>query len=211
MLEPSKSGVIGLLCAALGKPRDENNANNKDKPTLKQLADLRMGVRINQEGVMQKDYHTAGGSRHNDYGVVKASGTKGETVVSTRYYIANADFLVGLECDEVSLLEQIDNALHNPHWQIFLGRKSFVPSLPVHLPDGLMKDVSLEAALKRFDKWTMTGKLPEQMRQVIEPSGNDSNATEVRHDVPLSFSERRFTIRYVKTTWIALKKGVTDE
>src|SRR5512136_490986 len=58
-LEPSKSGVIGLICAALGKPRDENHPDNARKPSLDELAKLRMGVRVDREGLVQCDYHTA--------------------------------------------------------------------------------------------------------------------------------------------------------
>src|SRR5438874_2169794 len=73
-LEPSKSGVIGLLCAALGKPRAEQASDGF--PTLAELAALRMGVRVNREGVPKVDYHTAGGTHRQGqaYGVVKASG-----------------------------------------------------------------------------------------------------------------------------------------
>src|SRR5262245_45694114 len=60
-LEPSKSGVIGLLCAALGKPRVEQPGDGQ--PTLAKLSALRMGVRVDREGVMRRDFHTAGGSR----------------------------------------------------------------------------------------------------------------------------------------------------
>jgi len=38
-LEPSKSGVIGLLCAAMGKPRD-------DLETIEKLAKLKMDILI---------------------------------------------------------------------------------------------------------------------------------------------------------------------
>ena len=41
-LEPSKSGIIGLLCAALGKPRDETHPDNRDQPKLEALAALRI-------------------------------------------------------------------------------------------------------------------------------------------------------------------------
>ena len=37
--EPSKSGVIGLLCAALGKPRDESHPDNQGKPMLSTLVE----------------------------------------------------------------------------------------------------------------------------------------------------------------------------
>jgi CRISPR system Cascade subunit CasD len=157
--EPSKSGVIGLLCAALGKPRDESHPDNQGKPTLSALAALRMGIRVDREGVLQKDYHTAGGSRHDDYGVIKASGAKGDTVVSHRYYLADAVFLVGLESASAELLQQLDIALANPHWQLFLGRKSFVPSLPVRVPGGLLCNMSL--VLQRgFEMWCNTAPEP---------------------------------------------------
>ncbi|MFQ5421285.1 MAG: type I-E CRISPR-associated protein Cas5/CasD, partial [Anaerolineae bacterium] len=44
--EPSKSGIIGLLCAALGRPRAEPVAD---------LAALKMGVRVDQEGRILRD------------------------------------------------------------------------------------------------------------------------------------------------------------
>ena len=72
--EPSKSGVIGLLCAALGKPRDENPGDGF--PTLAQLAALKMGVRVDRPGSMRMDYQTAGGTHRlgDTYGVAKAAG-----------------------------------------------------------------------------------------------------------------------------------------
>ncbi len=206
--EPSKSGVIGLLCAALGKPRDEDHPDNQDKPKLSELASLRMGVRVNREGVLQKDFHTAGGSQHDDYGVVKASGAKGDTVVSNRYYLADADFLVGLESNNAELLMLLDDALARPRWQLFLGRKSFVPSRPVQVKDGLRRDTKLEDALQ--EQWPVEERrgTPERLRVVFEP--DDASGYEVRHDVPLSFAERRFTIRYVKPGLLERPKGESD-
>ena len=211
-MEPSKSGVVGLLCAALGKPRDEIHPNNRGQPKLEALAALRMGVRVNREGVPQKDYHTAGGSQHDDYGVIKASGAKGDPVVSIRYYLADADFLVGLECDDAELLLRLDEALDEPCWQLFLGRKSFVPGLPVWVKDGLQLNIALEDALHMEYLWPVNrrGEPEPRLRCVIEPRGDDPEAAEVRHDVPLSFAERRFTIRYVKTTWIDFPQGGSD-
>ena len=89
-LEPSKSGVIGLLCAALGKPRDEAHPANTGKPSLADLAQLRMGVRVEREGSLRVDYHTASN-------VLKASGGLKDTELSNRYYLADAYFLVGIQ------------------------------------------------------------------------------------------------------------------
>src|ERR1019366_10448139 len=80
-LEPSKSGVLGLVCAALGKPGDDQPGY---WPSLAELVSLRMGVRVLREGTLRVDFQTAGGGEfgRKSYGVWKASGTTGGTVVS---------------------------------------------------------------------------------------------------------------------------------
>ena len=121
--EPSKSGVIGLVCAALGRPRNES---------VDDLAGLRMGVRVDAEGVVLRDYHTAGGAHglRQTYGVLRSSGTLShDAVPSSRYYIAGADFLVGLE-GPIQQLRLIEDAVRLPVWQLFLGRKALVPGVP---------------------------------------------------------------------------------
>lgn len=205
--EPSKSGVIGLLCAALGKSREETE--DDDAPRLSDLASLRMGVRVDREGTLLRDYQTAGGGSwpgRPKYGVYKASGKGLGTVVSERFYLADADFLVGLE-GSLDLLMRLDRALVHPSWQLFLGRKSYVPSLPVRLPDvppwgpGL-RELSLRQALSGYGhRGLQIRRPPDQIRMVLECEfGTASN--EVRNDVPLSFKPRKFTARYVQTEWI---------
>ncbi len=201
--EPSKSGVIGILCAALGKPAAETESEKY--PTLASLAGLRMGVRVDREGVMARDYHTAGGGDWNGrpYGVFKASGKVGDPLPSTRYFLAGAHFLAGLE-GERDLLRRLDEALRQPVWQLYLGRKSLVPSIPVHLPDSApegpgLQEEPLEAALLAvplghpLDE-APKGPVPERVRFVIE----DRDGAEIRPDVPLDFSRRRFGQRRVR-------------
>lgn len=192
-LEPSKSGVFGLLCAALGSPRD-------DEETLRRLREnLVMGVRVDREGVMKKDFHTA-----KDVAKASGSGTK-ETEISDRWYLADADFLVGLESDDADLLQQLNEAVASPVWQIFLGRKSFVPGKPVRVLDVPLQ-ASLRDVLKSFEWKTGRSEMaPERLRRVIDAT--PETASEVRQDVPLSFAKRRFTIRYVMTDFILVPKG----
>ena len=98
-LEPSKSGVVGLLCAALGRDRTA---------PVDDLARLRMGVRVDREGMLLRDYQTA-------TGVLIAADAKPKmdhTVVSHRYYLSDAAFLVGMEDADRVLLEQLDAAGH---------------------------------------------------------------------------------------------------
>lgn len=179
-LEPSKSGVIGLICAALGRGRGE---------PLEDLNRLRMGVRVDQEGRLEMDYHTAR-NIHTAGGGIK------ETDVSRRYYLADARFLVGLQ-GEVELLKQIQAALQRPVWQLYLGRKAFVPSEPVWLEDGLMETADLEQVLRDYPYLGL--KLPAaKLRAVIE----DEQGWLTRPDAPISFAERRFATRRVKVIFL---------
>ena len=126
--EPSKSGVVGLLAAALGRAREER---------VDDLARLRMAVRVEREGLVKKDYQTA-------MGIVAADGRPDRRVVSTRYYLSDAEFLVGLEGTE-DLLKKLEAATYAPVYPLYLGRKSYLPvgpsgyareALPIHESTG---------------------------------------------------------------------------
>ena len=160
----------------------------RDEP-LDDLNRLRMGVRIDQEGRLEMDYHTA-------RNILKAGGGVKETDISRRYYLADARFLVGLE-GEVHLLKQIEAALKRPVWQLYLGRKAFVPSEPIWLRDGLMENASLEEGLRIYPYLGL--KPPAaRLRAVIE----DEQGWLTRPDAPLSFTERRFATRRVKVVFL---------
>ncbi len=193
-LEPSKSGIIGLLCAAEGTPRENIKR-------IQELAEsFRMGVRVDCEGKKYYDYHTARDILSAD------EKKKDRSTVGNRYYLADAAFLVGLESDDLDLLKDLHDALANPRWFLFLGRKSFVPSEPICLKDGLREDVDLLTALQTY-RWLGRAwqKKPEQLRFVIEhhagdQSPNNQPITQV-NDQPLSFDihNRRYAPRRVRT------------
>lgn len=203
--EPSKSGVIGLICAALGRPR---------AAPVDDLVALRMGVRVDREGQIKLDYHTAGGGLWNgrSYGVAKSDGSPGQTVLSRRLYLADADFLVGLEGDgpeQEALLREIDAYLDNPRWLFCLGRRAFVPGWPPRLPDqpplgpGL-RTGSLREVLIGYRPWPKDKDVPTPSVRFVwdDPTGTSG---EVRRDVPVSFAidERSFRDRTVRTEFIA--------
>lgn len=192
-LEPSKSGVVGLICAALGRPRDE---------PVDDLARLRMGVRVDREGRMERDYQFSGvdGLARADQKPHQRANPKEGGLPSNRYYLADADFLVGLE-GEATLLEAIEAALKSPAWQLFLGRKSFVPGLPVQLPGGGMREESLEDALRAWDanSESATAGSASRVRFVFE--AEPGTTSELRMDQPIgaAFSSRTFGPRWVET------------
>lgn len=192
--EPSKSGIVGLLCAALGRPRNA---------PLDDLAALRMGVRADREGNILRDFHTA-------QNVLKAAGGLKDTETSTRYYLTDAAFLVGLEGAD-ALLAHLHAALRDPHWLLFLGRKACPPGLPVYLTDGLRSEKLLDA----LTTYPWLGHNPrhytalDQVRLVLD----DEYGPEVRHDHPVSFEkgQRQFVPRRVQTLFIEKPPLATDK
>lgn len=118
---PTKSGIIGLLACALGYERSD--------PRIPALSEaLTVGIRADRPGLMTTDFQTVTGSP-----LLNAEGKKrstGNTIISRRVYLQDASFLVALS-GENALLEQLAEALRNPRWCIYLGRKNCVPSRPV--------------------------------------------------------------------------------
>lgn len=183
-LEPSKSGVVGLLCAALGRPRTA---------ALDDLAELKMGIRVDREGRLTYDFHTA---QH----LLKAAGGIKDTEPSRRYYLADARFLVALQGRDVTLLRELHDALADPVWPLSLGRKAFVPSEPIWLKDGIAENSSAIEIFSRYPRLAEArrGESEDKIRVVME----DKSGAEARSDQPISFAERRFALRQVKTMFI---------
>lgn len=181
-LEPSKSGVLGLVCAALGRDRAE---------PVDDLARLTMGVRVDREGVLMRDYQTISPPYRRANGDLE----KKDAVISPRYYLADAAFLVGLEGDDRALLERIHAALRTPVWPLALGRKSFPPGEPVWL-EGALRDEGLRDALLAWPRIATARHehKDEPVRLIVE----HASAGAVRLDQPVApYSERRFGPRYI--------------
>ena len=93
--EPSKSGVIGMVAAALGRSRNE---------PVDDLVSLKFAVRTDASGTLIRDYQTAKNWAKNPKGAVS---------LSTRMYLSDAVFVVALE-GEREQLETIESALKKP-------------------------------------------------------------------------------------------------
>ncbi|MGQ9706886.1 MAG: type I-E CRISPR-associated protein Cas5/CasD [bacterium] len=192
--EPTKSGVIGLLCAALGWTQDHELSSFLPDNML-------MGVRVDREGIVKRDYHIT-------QKVIKSKGGAVDTVVSNRYYLADAEFLVGLQSDNIDFLLELKKAIENPKFPLFLGRKAFPPSIPIipteqdigfENPTNMDLETALTSALftKRYGEKTT----PKKIRLVIELHPNDPRYLSygiVRTDQPLSFEKREFMQRRVE-------------
>jgi CRISPR system Cascade subunit CasD len=201
--EPSKSGVIGLLAAAVGIDRE----NWKD---LEPLTHLTMGVRHDRPGVPKRDYQTAGCAASDT--IIKADGKQAKDggVVSDRFYLADASFLVGLECADHALPERLHAALRNPVWPLALGRKSYVPSESIWMRNGV-QDLPLLESLKRWPWITSprNGEKPPE-KLLISFESNDGSGVLRMDQLLSSFAERRFGSRYVRSEWTVLSREVAD-
>jgi CRISPR system Cascade subunit CasD len=164
---PSKSGVIGLCAAALGRGREDE---------IGDLAGLRHGVLVVDPGRVIQDYHTVSnvirGSKASRVDLTpsavmrlwSASEIRGEklpsvgdvtgvvkaTELTWRSYLADAMFVAGLE-GPLAVLEEVREALGRPAFPLCLGRASCLPSAPVDFrerPDGGLVDLPLVEALE---------------------------------------------------------------
>ncbi|WP_405803653.1 type I-E CRISPR-associated protein Cas5/CasD [Streptomyces sp. NBC_01187] len=213
--EPTKSGVVGLLAAALGRHRQE---------PIDDLTALRLGVRADQPGTVLRDYHTA--SDHRGRPLLSAQvSKKGEqkpttpakyTQVTQRFYLQDAVFLTALQ-GPAALLKQLDGALRAPVFPLALGRRSCPPSRPLSLglaesPDGLegvLRSTTWQAGKTAHVTHARKAAHPEHidlMATVEDPEhGNDSVC-----DVPLSFVQERrgLTERRIRRLTVTAPTGL---
>lgn len=135
---PSRSAVLGMVAAALGIRRDEEEAHTS----------LQKGygfaVMVLEPGIMMQDFHTVQSANSSSLKKMNHVITRRdemnlgdpETILSRREYL----------CDHVSVaciwirdaesaqysLEEIADAFKKPVFCLYLGRKSCPPGLPVH-------------------------------------------------------------------------------
>lgn len=110
-LYPSKSAVIGMIAAAFGYRRSED-----DK--IGRLNRLHFAVRADQEGTITEDYQTAHKYKYNPDPVVE------RTYVTHRYYLEDAVFLVAIGHEDDQWMTEIEEALRHPYFQLYMGRRS---------------------------------------------------------------------------------------
>lgn len=141
---PRKSAILGLLGAALGKARSDPWHKTANDRFGFATAVLRPGTRIT-------DYHTVAtpqgkGSYESRRDELEASDY---TIETEREYLSDAYFLIALwESLPGADLERLKEALDQPVWELFAGRKSCPFSLP--LAPILLDTPSLQEAFTKY-------------------------------------------------------------
>ncbi|PKN40123.1 MAG: type I-E CRISPR-associated protein Cas5/CasD [Deltaproteobacteria bacterium HGW-Deltaproteobacteria-18] len=126
-LIPTKSGIAGMCCAAMGHVRG-SVAEQVFLESFNILAMTAFAIpreRHTQEIPVRRltDYHTVQNTR-------TADGKNKDCHITQRVYLLDASFGVLLEGDN-AFLKPLTQALADPVWGIWLGRKTCIPSAPV--------------------------------------------------------------------------------
>jgi CRISPR system Cascade subunit CasD len=201
---PTKSGVFGLLCCALG-------AGGQQIDWLARWADRDMQVQAYvlagkqdqpvQRQPLLRDFQMVG-SGYDDKDpwqkllIPKTSEGKkavgGGTKMTYRYYLQDMAFAVALQGPQKELVE-LESALQHPVWDLYLGRKNCVPS--EFIAQGIHAD--MEQVSDKAEQLAAT-KNRQLTFKVLQ--GEHGGEVLTLNDVPLQFGghklyrDRRVTI-----------------
>lgn len=148
---PGRSAITGLLAAALGIKRSEQERLN----ALYQS--VQFAVKEYSAGILLRDYHTAQvpsvdkkRQHRNRKSELSAPGYKLNTVLSSRDYRAGGVWVVAIWLTDSATitLPELESALRKPRFTLYLGRKSCPLSAPlnpeIHKTDSLQKALDTE-------------------------------------------------------------------
>ncbi|KFZ77085.1 CRISPR-associated protein Cas5 [Amycolatopsis sp. MJM2582] len=168
---PSRSGIIGLLAAAKGIRRID---------PIQDLLELRIGVRVEQPGQLERDFQTARTRDGSD-----------SMPLSYRFYLADAVFAVAVE-GERSTLDGLSAALKRPAFPLFLGRRSCPPAgrLEHGIHEGDVEQVLRTVPWMASPRIRQRHRHPQVELDMIIDCPPDSAGSEVVRDDPISFDPR---------------------
>lgn len=207
---PKKSGVTGLLLCALGVPPGEQKELLSRLAPLKQTVVSYSRTKKSKEDAPQKvdsepllrDFHMVG-SGYDDANpwetllIPKTSEGKkavgGGTKMTYRYYLQDARFAVILEVP-AELAVDFADALQNPVYDLYLGRKNCVPTDFIYRGIYDSEDAAIQKAAEIAHE---KGVMIEDFR-VVAGEHSDRGDAMTLNDVPVQFGEiKRYRDRRV--------------
>ncbi len=211
---PTKSGIVGLLAAALGRRRAD---------PIEDLVGLRLGVRVDQPGSRLRDYHTVSDYRGvpllsaatNAKGIQKPTSTKKTTHVTTRYYLQDAVFVAAVN-GPAELVQSLADAVRRPAFPLALGRRSCVPTHPLVIASAAGADLWEGEPLEVLERVPWQADRAWQRRcggaMSAAVTYDAPNGRDERTDVPVSFdpAHRGMRTRRVDHAWVTLGDSTPD-
>ncbi len=209
MAAPTKSGVMGMLCASLGVSRADA------RQELAKLNELLVGVRIDRPGLRWWDYHTVGAGMQMRIAEGERK-TKSGAMLTRREYLCDASFLVAMQGDS-QLIMRLRDALLHPLWPVYLGRKSCPPSVPLlgrigETDTGEFSDLASALRSVPWRRRTAGDPVPDRLECLLEwrksRQGDvaPSDAA-VWYDVAKSFDVPGHEARFVVREWLNVGAG----
>lgn len=204
---PVKSGLIGLLAAALGI--DKQAPDESDKISLLtgfRVTAYRVPKTVKSSVVRLVDFHTVGGGYDKNASTFeklsiprKASGPPFGTVLTRRSYLTDSRFAAVFTGD-ANAIRSCGEALDDPRWGIWFGRKACLPALPLSPVVGESPEGVLASLLARLSAWDGGAAIdPETLERWEEPEVADrAEGDFFLNDSPVSFKDRLFVERPVR-------------
>ncbi|HIJ95860.1 MAG TPA: type I-E CRISPR-associated protein Cas5/CasD [Desulfuromonadales bacterium] len=210
---PSKSAIIGLLAAALGIRRDEEERQN----TL--VAACYFAVRVDSMGALLRDYHTiqvpssGTATKPKKFHTRKAelADSNLNTILSSRDYRCDAVYTVAVTLRDNAFfsVEKIAGALRKPVFTLYLGRKSCPLAFPL-APQVVSAETVKDAMC--------TALVPDELKSLIleksylaywegEHGGYAREQVITRRDEPLSRKRWQFSDRKENFATVSREEG----
>lgn len=206
---PTKSGVLGLVCSALGAGGEQRVLLAEFAALSQTAISFARGKQTAEGAIKQdrepllRDFHMVGSGydKQDPWAsllIPKTSDGKpavgGGTKMTYRYYLQDAAFAVALEVP-VDKAETIAHALQNPAWDVYLGRKNCVPT------DFIYRGI-FENEVTAIDQAALIASQKNRIEdfRVLHGALGDDEADEVFtiNDVPVQFGEdKRYRDRQV--------------
>lgn len=192
---PTKSGLLGLLCCALG-------AGGEQRELLAAMAPLRQTVLAFQRKEAERppllrDFQMVGSGYDNDDDKWKklmiprkrdgSTAVGGGSKMTYRYYLQEATFAIAMEIP-AARTEEFAEALQAPVWDLYLGRKCCAPTDVVFRGNFDTETAVIEAATAIAAEKS----LAESFRvRDYAPGDEHEGEILVLNDVPVRFGSRK--------------------
>ena len=186
---PTKSGVLGLLCCALG-------AGGEQKELLLEMGSLHQTVlsyrRSKEREALLRDFQMVGSGYDDKHPwetllIPKKSDGKpavgGGSKITYRYYLQDAAFaaIVEVPTNKSAIFAE---ALVNPCWDIYFGRKCCAPTDWIYRGSFATES----SAIEKSKEIAKDKKLLEDFRVL---DGEHKGETIILNDVPIQFGENK--------------------
>ena len=200
--EPTKSGIIGILCLICDRPFT-------DDAFVAKAASCEYVFRTDREGAIITDFQAT-------RGVMRAKGKLEEnSFIATHEYLVLAAHQVAIG-GELEFLRELEWAFKFPMHPFGLGKKNCTPTRRIWTPGCLV--TTGETPVEVLARWPWhppLGSEPRPLRlRITTDLGVGSTDGELRHDYPISLNpeNRKHADRRVGTVWVPIpKKNAPNE